>query len=400
MKSGDEPQDDDRNAIPTRISRRMAVAMTAAFVAVIVAVPAAQLAMELARGERPGVARLQPAGMVPSGAELAAFADTLRDDSLAAGAVRPGLRSLLVEVGGRGSASAIVGADGWLYFAPGVRATLGRGFLHGSPHARPARAGDDAPGQAHTVREADPRPAIRAFAARVRAAGGTLVLLPVPDKSAFYPRGSRPRAARNASFSSFVDEMRRDGIEVLDVGNLPPPAGEPRYLADDTHWTPQWAAAVARELADLARQHGVFVERSPLTTADVEISAAGDLAELLGLPAARTHAVKVRRVTRLDGQRIAPDHTSPVLLLGDSFTNIYSAAELGWGDGAGLAEQLSLELGGPIDWVARNDAGAHATRDLLARERASGTDRLIGKRLVIWEFADRELCTGNWRAVD
>jgi alginate O-acetyltransferase complex protein AlgJ len=85
--------------------------------------------------------------------------------------------------------------------------------------------------------------------------------------------------------------------------------------------------------------------------------------------------------------------------LGDSFTNIYSLEAMRWGAGAGLAEQLSLALGRPIDRIAQNDAGAYATRQTLAQELARGSDRLAGKRLVIWEFAARELAGGDWKLI-
>jgi hypothetical protein len=71
-------------------------------------------------------------------------------------------------------------------------------------------------------------------------------------------------------------------------------------------------------------------------------------------------------------------------------------ADMGWGASAGFVEQLSYTLGRPLDAILRNDAGAFATRELLGQELARGRDRLDGKRLVIWEFAVRELATGNW----
>jgi alginate O-acetyltransferase complex protein AlgJ len=36
----------------------------------------------------------------------------------------------------------------------------------------------------------------------------------------------------------------------------------------------------------------------------------------------------------------------------------------------------------------------------LSNELARGRDRLAGKKLVIWEFADRELSFGNWKLLD
>src|SRR5262249_2885035 len=88
-----------------------------------------------------------------------------------------------------------------------------------------------------------------------------------------------------------------------------------------------------------------------------------------------------------------------VLLLGDSFTNIYSMPELNWGGAAGLAEQLSLTMGRDIDRIAQNDAGAAATRQALALELARGHDRLAGKRVWIWQFAIRELAVGDWKRI-
>jgi alginate O-acetyltransferase complex protein AlgJ len=70
---------------------------------------------------------------------------------------------------------------------------------------------------------------------------------------------------------------------------------------------------------------------------------------------------------------------------------------LGWGASAGLTEQLSLALRQPVDALLRNDAGAHATRELLVKDAAQGRDRLAGKKLVVWQFAMRELAVGDWK---
>ena len=67
---------------------------------------------------------------------------------------------------------------------------------------------------------------------------------------------------------------------------------------------------------------------------------------------------------------------------------------------AGFIEQLSFLLQRPVDRIIRNDNGAFATREVLARELARGNDRLAGKRLVIFQFANRELAGGNWKLID
>lgn len=98
-----------------------------------------------------------------------------------------------------------------------------------------------------------------------------------------------------------------------------------------------------------------------------------------------------------DRDRWSPDPQSPILLIGDSFTNIYAQPAMGWGDSAGLAEQLSFELGLPIDVIAINGGGALASRQALLAELAQNPDRLAHTRLVIWQFATRELSQGDWR---
>jgi hypothetical protein len=89
-----------------------------------------------------------------------------------------------------------------------------------------------------------------------------------------------------------------------------------------------------------------------------------------------------------------------VLLLGDSFCNVYSLAAMGWGESAGFAEHLSYAMGEPLDCIVRNSDAAFATREILSRELANGRDRLSDKKLVVWEFAVRELMFGNWKLLD
>jgi alginate O-acetyltransferase complex protein AlgJ len=96
-----------------------------------------------------------------------------------------------------------------------------------------------------------------------------------------------------------------------------------------------------------------------------------------------------------DGLRL-PGSAADVLVLGDSYSNIYSVGELGWGGSAGLSEQLSRFLGRSVDRVSRNDAGAGEARRMLALQDA---DRLRGKSVVVWQLAARELVSGDWSPV-
>lgn len=130
----------------------------------------------------------------------------------------------------------------------------------------------------------------------------------------------------------------------------------------------------------------------------------GDLVDMLKLPESQSlfkpQRVLVHPVLDVENNPWQPDPQADVLLLGDSFSNIYSLEGMGWGESAGLAPQLSLLLQRPLDQILHNDSGAFATRQALATELRSGEDRLRGKRVVIWEFASRELSVGDWKTID
>jgi len=211
------------------------------------------------------------------------------------------------------------------------------------------------------------------------------------------------------------------------------------YLRTDTHWRPEAMDLVAARLAkvvtaELAARRAAPPARAapPLREVVTWARHVGDVAAMLqplvADPAVgRLHAslgellsaagaeraaaamrtdrrdlmpreiATLRSVVDAEGRPLRRDRAADVLLLGDSFSNIYSAESMGWGSGAGLAERLSFHLGRPVDAIVRNDAGAHATRKLLSDELRAGRDRLAGKRVVVWQFAVRELAVGDWR---
>ncbi|MGH9159796.1 MAG: hypothetical protein ACRD2X_07390 [Vicinamibacteraceae bacterium] len=110
-------------------------------------------------------------------------------------------------------------------------------------------------------------------------------------------------------------------------------------------------------------------------------------------------SIWLRRVVEPDDRPWRSSPSADVLRLGDSFTNIYSLASMRWGSAAGFAEQLSFGLQRPIDRIVQNDDGAAATRAIVHRRLGGGADPLAGKRVVIHQFAARELAFGDWRLI-
>jgi hypothetical protein len=125
----------------------------------------------------------------------------------------------------------------------------------------------------------------------------------------------------------------------------------------------------------------------------------GDLLLMLHVPRLeRTIAperVLCEQVVRRDDGRLyrdAPD--ARILVLGDSFLRIYEQDEPG---GAGFIAHLARELGQPMASIV-NDGGASTLvrQDLNRRARL-----LLNKRIVIWEFVERDIRDGTegWKVV-
>ncbi len=329
---------------------------------------------------------------------LREFEGSLEDASELAGAVRPRTLDALLRHGGAGSEEAYVGRDGWLFYRLDVDA------LVISP------SGDGGAARAITL-----------LGAELAERGIRLVVVPVPSKAAIHPEFlsasrrlfSRPVepavAARLAEdVKALWDAMGKPDASlaptVFDPSELmwknKESTGRTQFLRTDSHWTPQAMEAVAAELARVVGQPSAADHAALAANEPVEIEAAGDTALMLDLPGnsplLTNEKVAISRVLSREGEPWKPDRLSPVLLLGDSYTNIFSKADLGWGDSAGLAEHLSRHIGFSVDRLSRNDAGARSAREMLAAEARKNPGWLEGKKVVVWELAMREVVNGDW----
>jgi alginate O-acetyltransferase complex protein AlgJ len=380
--------------------------MTAGFLALIFALPAVQLAFELVF-ER-DIQALKVFTRLPTPENLGRFERDVSRRSLARQLVQPRLQLALSRYLGFGTADVLRGRDDWLFYRPGVEFLTGPGLLDGSRLSLRRQDLIEA-GEVHP--NPDPRPAILAFQEDCRGAGVHLVVVPVPDKAMLQPAELTSRSLTpvpvdvpaNPDHPRLLEELRAAGVDVFDP--TPPrlvPGDPPRFLHQDTHWTPQWMEAVARDLASHVESR-VSLPRStptPFLIQETRVTRQGDLVDMLRLDPDqrlfRAQTVTIHRVLdRRTGAAWQPSEAADVLVLGDSFSNIYGSADLGWGDAAGFPAQLARFLSRPVDVITRNGSGATATRRELARRPAA----LRGKRVVIWEFAVRELTLANWEVV-
>lgn len=405
----------------TAISRPMSWLLSCAFLGVVFLVPLVQYYLDL-KADEPAVVFSEGTRKIEDGGSLFAnlkdkntlflenldlLETALEEKSFLRSLFLPPLQSFYLNVLGQGNEKVVAGEDGWLFYRPGVDSLSGQPFL--DKNQLQLRI------EAHELWEKpvqpDPLQAIVDFHRQLSKRGIELILLPIPVKPSIHAEKLSPynftSPPTNRDWNPFLQHLKERNITVFNSRPLLEAYAKKHgaaYLQTDTHWLPGAMDLVADELAkqiiaafpDL----GLSAEYS---LQQQKFEAKGDVAGMLTLPENHRpflQSITVEQVVSGESELWQPETDSAILLLGDSFTNIYSTVGLGWGRSGGFAEHLSYHLQAPLDLLSRNDAGAFVTREMLGMELARGRDRLQGKKIVIWEFAERELTHGDWKLID
>ncbi len=332
----------------------------------------------------------------------------LEDASWMTRVISPPMQYFFTRRLGIGNEKVYCGEDDELFYRPDVDYVTGPGFLDPTQmhHRRLTETGSRLPV------EPNPLPAIRAFDRDLKAMGIRLIVMPVPSKptlraSALYTRyPDKLPLPQNPSYDAFVNTLRAEGIDVFDCLQVLSAQTSGDYLKSDTHWLPSAAEETAEELALHIRGLHLLPDSQPIgyTHRQVGVGNKGDIAALLRLPATEDlyalERVKIKQVLEPNNRFWERPEQADILVLGDSFANIYSLSSLNWGVAAGLVEQLSYYLQRPVARITLNDKGAYATRQELARRQNSGVCPLEGTKVLVWEFAARELAQGDWRLIE
>ncbi|MEM9479787.1 MAG: hypothetical protein AAGA58_09060 [Verrucomicrobiota bacterium] len=328
---------------------------------------------------------------------------------------RRSLQELMTDSIGQGNVKTLIGDDGWLFLRPAVRAMTSTGPLD------PPALGVASDPNLKKWRRA--LPAILQFGEDLKERGVELLFVPIPVKPMIYPEMIAGESLadgplRHPDQQEFYAKLREAGIGVVDLVD---PLWKMKkdgdvYMKQDTHWRPRAMERVAEILAEEVKSRSWFAEveaDSPkFEVVESEREHIGDLVEQLGLPEGSElyspEGVVVRRVLDKEtGEPVKSDEGAEVVLLGDSFTNIFHDASIGFGEnaeeeakpiGAGLAQHLASKLGSAIDVIARNGSASTAVRKDFARRF---DDEVRAKKIVIWTVAARDvlytpkLGTGN-----
>ena len=365
--------------------------VTMVFGTILLSAGAIQLGLELSRGQVPQMFELF--SRMPSAANLRAYEQRLEDESRLAGWLRPWMQYgqflLLRDLGEK----ALAGRNGWYFYKPGVEFLTRR-------HALPPAA-------------EDPVAAIVDFRDRLAARGIHLVVLPTPNKESIYPeqlvrRTSALSPAPGEPTRSVLRRLRSANVDVVDLFDLfarekaavHRVTDSPLYLAQDSHWSPAGVDAAARTVAQHLVEGGWIkagiVDYHPKAAPTVRL---GDVLRMLNVPQIETHTVAeriptVRVIEAATAQPYRDDPAAEILVLGDSFLRIYEQDEPG---AAGFVAHLSKELKRPVTSLISDGGASTLVRQELHRRPAL----LRNKRVVVWEFVERDLRLGTegWQKV-
>ncbi len=294
----------------------------------------------------------------------------------------------------------VAGKQGWSFYRPGIEYRI-----------RPAGSenGDN------------PAECIVRFRDQLQSQGIDLLVVVVPNKETIYPDRlvshiGNAQPGRSAHAQALLAALRQHQVKTVD---LFAPLAQARqgssapslYLANDTHWSPQGMEIAARAVAAAIRQNPALA--NPAATReyvlqDTVVERRGDILDMSRLPTLgvafapeKAHARQVYEVERDStgaeiGRTLYKDalRDARILLLGDSFSRIYQTDAP---RAAGFAAHLAAQLGEPLSTLVSDGGASTLVRQKLARKPAL----LRKKRLVVWEFVERDLRYGaeGWQEV-
>lgn len=272
------------------------------------------------------------------------------------------------------------------------------------------RGGLPAKGQdpAQVARRKELTGVVKGYADALAERGADLLMVLIPTRVQVYPDRLQgvPRIDEyrgfDAGYLQLLHDLLEAGIEVIDL--LPPffaqrfdESGEndPLLYRDfDTHWTPRGATLCADIVSERIRQYDWFEPGPGQEGVDFVVRRESRLVQLRPTPTHEDHHTTFwfECVQGLDGQpaRLGGAET-PILLLGDSFSDIYSYPQ-----GGDLARLIYARLGWKIDVIRVRGGGVNSVWSSLARRSEVVRER----RLVLWVVSARTISSTPMQAID
>jgi hypothetical protein len=354
------------------------------FLLVIFDLPLMQITLEATRGEWPQA--LDVFKQVPTAGKLREFERDTENASIIAALVRTWVQSLRFALLHDPGDLTVLGRGGWLFYRPEVQYLV-----------EPFRFADSAEGM-------NPVTAIVRFRDQLASRGIRLLVIPVPGKPSIYPELLSLRALSGGDLTQthtqeLITLLHRQGVETVDLRD---PLRRWRqqgagYLKLDTHWSPAAARRTAELVAERILSSGLDVFGSTeFVVKTVSNPRRGDLVRMLQSPPLEAsflpERVECEQVSlKTSGELYTDDVSSPVLVVGDSFLQIYQTEGP---RAAGFIAHLARALRRPLTSIVRAVGPT-----MLRREVIDTPGLLTEKKLVIWEFAERfiRFDTDHWQ---
>lgn len=281
----------------------------------------------------------------------------------------------------------------------------------------------------------NPIQAILKFRDQLKAKGVELLVVITPGKPSIYPeRLTGIDGLKLAGHGkAILDSLTKLGLNTVDLYTplLSAKADDAKlgalYLDDDTHWTPRGAELAAGEIAKKvnamvdAGQVNIGEPSMDYVVSDSLADRMGDIGEMSGLN--KFNVFKAQQVTghvvfqqeisehmeapadSLSDSTVVRDtvktpfkddfRKSKILILGDSFSRIYqtdSPVNAGW------IAHFARNISRPVSSIVSDGGASTLVREKLARKAGV----LKGKKLLIWEFVERDLRFGaeGWKTIE
>ncbi len=318
-------------------------------------------------------------------------------NAAAAQSVRKQVAALAATAGDGG---VVAGKDGWLFLQEELE-HLGSNVLYGPEVVKISKAAKP--------EFADPVPAIVDFNNQLKQRGIELIFMPVPPKALIYPdklpgdfnRGMTAELSR--PYEDLYAQLAEQGVQVIDLIPVFTAARDKIqvYCKTDTHYSGQGLETVAKLLTQKIKQAHWYagVAKTQYTTETRDVNILGDLS--LMTKSETRESLPLRFVTDpATGNKSNADPDSPVLLLGDSHTLVFSVGGDLHAAGAGLFDQLNADLGFAVDLLGVRGSGATPSRIKLYQRTRKESGMLKKKKIIIWCLSARELTgSGGWRKI-
>ncbi|MDA3874639.1 MAG: hypothetical protein PF795_11855 [Kiritimatiellae bacterium] len=247
-----------------------------------------------------------------------------------------------------------------------------------------------------------PLEALKTLKAQLDELGIELVLMPVPAKAAMYPEHLPLDVSPDSPTGSqlFLQELEKLDFTVIDLHSIysREKSNAVLYCKTDSHWSPTGALIAAEAVADLLKSRPWMKEAASINLTlrpGEDLTFQGDLVE-----EPRKETLPFRKVQATNDQPVFQDD-SPILILGDSHTLVFSEGGDMHAEDGGFPEVLAQALQLPVERIANRGSASTPPRLSLYRKASTDPEWLEGKRTLLYVFTARELTESlnGWRVV-